>query len=115
MALQHTRLTQVVQLAAAVASIYANPASTKSHVRGFLLHNTNTTAENVSVYWVPDAAGAVGTATIAMRILYVAVAVNETLFVESPYGLVLLNTNETIQAFSTTASKVNVCVLGDKE
>lgn len=115
MALQHTRLAEVAYVASTVGSIYSNAASTKSHVRGFLLHNTNTTNETVAIHWVPDSAGSVETASNATRIFNVVLAANETLLLEIPYGLVLTDTNESIQAVTTTASKVTVVVLGDKD
>lgn len=115
MALQHTRLTEVAYIASSVASVYANPASTKSHVRGFLVHNTNTTLEAVKIHWVPDSAGSVGTASAGNRIFDIDLQPRESQVFEIPYGLVLTDTNESIQAVTTTASKVTIAVLGDKD
>ena len=115
MALQNTRLTELLYVPSAVAAIYTNPASTKSFVRGLILHNTNTTTETVTVHWVPDSAGAVGTAGNATRFVNVLLVSNETLIVEVPFSLVMLDENETIQAVTTTASKVTVAVVGDKD
>jgi hypothetical protein len=40
---------------------------------------------------------------------------NDTLIVEFPCAVVLSATNDSLQAQTTTASKVTVLVLGDKE
>jgi len=39
----------------------------------------------------------------------------QTLFVEIPYVITLTDVNETIQASTTTASRVTIQILGDKE
>lgn len=115
MPLQRTRLTEVAYIASSVGSIYANPSSTDSFVRGFLLHNTNTTSETVDIHWVPDSAGSLGTASAANRIFRVILAPSETLILEIPFSLVLLDTNEAIFATTTTASKVACAVIGDQD
>jgi len=113
MALQHTRLAEVAYVPSSVGSIYSNPASTKTHLRGLLLHNTNTSVENVTIHWVPDSSGSVGTASNATRIFNVDLQANETQTFEVPYGIVMTDHNESIQAVTTTASKVTVVPLGD--
>lgn len=115
MALQRAKLADIQYVPAAAGSIYANPASTKTFIRGLLLHNTNTSAENVKVYVVPDSAGALGAAAAGHLILNLSLPANDTLLVEMPYSLVLTDTNDSVQAITTTASKVTVIVLGDKE
>lgn len=115
MALQRTRLTDPAFLAAAAAAVYTNPAATKTHVRGFLLHNTDSAAVIVTLHFVPASGGAVGTAAAGNRILKVSLAADETLLFEVPFGLVMTATNDTIQGLAGTASKVVCMVLGDKD
>lgn len=111
--LQRTKLADPQQLAAAAASIYANPVSTKTLVVGLTLHNTNTTTETVKVYVVPDSAGELGAASASNRVLNIALAANDTLEWEFPFGTMLTDTNDSIQAETTSASKVTVLIHGD--
>ena len=115
MALQRTKLADIAFIAAAVGSIYANPAATKTVVQGLILHNTNNTTETVQVHVVPDSAGALGAAAAGNRILNIALTANDTLMVDFPYALTLTDTNDSLQAVTTTADKVTVMVLGDKD
>jgi len=115
MALQRTKLADIAYVASSAGSIYANPASTTSVVKGLVLHNTNSTAETVQVYVVPDSAGSLGTASTANRILNISLPANDTLLVEFPYSVVLTDTNDSLQAVTTTGSKVTVLVLGDQD
>lgn len=115
MSLQRAKLADIQYIGASAASIYANPAVTKTFVKGLVLHNTNTTSETVQVYVVPDSASALGTAGAGNRILVLSLPANDTLFVEFPYSVTLTDTNDSIQAQTTTASKVTVLLLGDKD
>lgn len=115
MALQRTKLADIAYIASTAGSIYANPASTKTYVRGFTIHNDNSTAETVKLYYVADSAGSLGTAATSNKFLEVSLAAKDTLFLEVPYSIVLTDTNDSIQAVTTTASKVTVIVHGDKD
>ncbi len=115
MALQKAKLASIQYVGSSAGSIYSNPASTKSLVRGFVLHNTNTTTEVVSLHYIDNNAGAVGTASAANRIYMVTVQPDETIMIEIPFALVLVATNDAIVASTTTASKVTVVVTGDQD
>jgi hypothetical protein len=115
MTLQRAKLGDIAYVGSSVGSIYANAAGVKTFIKGLMLHNTNTTAETVKVYVVPDSSGALGTAGAGNRVLNVALPANDTLLVEFPCALVLSDQNDSLQAETTTASKVTVTVLGDKE
>lgn len=115
MALQRAKLADIQYIGTTAASIYSNPASTKSFVRGLVLFNGNTMTETVKLYNVPDSAGAVGTAGAGNQFAELALAAKETLMLEFPYSVVLTDANDSLQASTTTASKVTVQVLGDKE
>lgn len=116
MALQRGKLTDIAYIAATAGSIYANPGSTKSYIKAIILHNTNTTSETVTLNNVPDSSGSLGTASTANQFFKKALAADET-FVWSfeEYPLVLTDTNDAIFAATTTASKVTVQILGDKD
>jgi len=115
MSLQRAKLADIQYVASSAGSIYANPASTKTFVRGITLHNTNSTAETVKLYNVPDSATALGTAGAGNRFLNVSLAANDTLLIEMPYPIVLTDQNDSIQAETTTASKVTVQLHGDTD
>lgn len=115
MTLQRAKLADIQYLPSTAGSLFANPASTKTFIRGMLLHNTNTTAETVKIYGVPDSTGAVGTATSAHLILNISLVANDTLLVEFPYPIVLTDTNDSVQGVTTTASKVTALLFGDKD
>ena len=116
MALHRERLADIATLGSSAAAICTNASGQKTFVKGYELHNTNTTTETVKLYKVPDASGAVGTAAAANRFLNISLAANETLIYVPPgYGHILSDTNDTIQGESTTASKVTVTLFGDRD
>lgn len=118
MALQNAKLADIAYIATTAGSIYANPSSTKSYVKGLMLFNGNTTTEVVKIYVVPDSAGSLGTAGVSNQVGELSVAAKATeyfsLAVEG-YPVVLTDTNDSIQASTTTTSKVTVIPFGDKE
>lgn len=114
MALNRVKLADIQYIAATTAaSIYANPASTKTMVAGLTLFNGNTSSETVKVYVVPDSAGAAGTAGAGNQVLEITLSSKNTVAFEFPFPVMLTDTNDTIQASTTTASKVTVIVHGD--
>ena len=115
MALARAKLADIAYVASSVGSIYANPASTKTYIKGFVLFNGNTTSELVKLYAVPDSAAALGTAGAGNQIAEMTLEAKSTMFLEFPSSLVLTDQNDSIQAVTTTASKVTVIVCGDKE
>jgi hypothetical protein len=115
MALQRAKLGDIAYVAATAGSLYSNPTSTKTFIRGVLLFNGNTTVETVQLYLVPDAGAALGTAGVSNQIARVELQPYETLMLEFPYSLVLTDQNDSLQAVTTTASKVTAVVTGDKE
>ena len=116
MTITRGKLADIQTLPSTVGSIYANPASTKTFIAGFTLFNSNTTAETVKLYCVPDSAGSLGTAGVTNQFLEISLASLETFVFEAPSdGIVLSDTNDSIQAVTTTASKVTIQVHGTKD
>lgn len=115
MALNRTKLADIQTVAAAAGSVYSNPASTKTYIRGIVLHNTNSTTETVQIYNVPDSSGALGAAAAGNKFLKVSLIADETIFLDLTYPIVLTDTNDSLQAVTTTASKVTLQLLGDKD
>lgn len=116
MAIIHGKLADIQYVPATAGSVYANPGSTKSFVKGVVLFNGNTTAETVKLYNVPDSGGSLGTASAANQFLELSLAPLETFVFEAPGdGLPLSDTNDSIQAVTNTASKVTIQLSGLKE
>jgi hypothetical protein len=116
MAITRGKLADIQYVASSAGSIYANPGSTLTFISGFTLFNGNTTAETVKLYNVPDSGGSLGTAGVSNQFLEISLASLETFVFEAPSdGIVLSDTNDSIQAVTTTASKVTVMVHGTKD
>jgi hypothetical protein len=116
MAITRGKLADIQYVASSAGSIYANPGSTKTFISGFTLFNGNTTAETVKLYCVPDSGGSLGTASTANQFLEISLATLETFVFEVPSdGIVLSDTNDSIQAVTTTASKVTIQIHGVKD
>ena len=110
------RLADIQTLPATVASVYSNPSSVKSYIGGITLHNTNTVAEIVDLHNVPDSGGSLGAASAANRFIRVSMAPNDTISYSFPGdGLVLVDTNDSIQGKSTTAGVVTIQLSGPTE
>ena len=84
---------------------YAVPANTTTEVHSVTLHNTNTSAEVVLLYYVPSAGAAGGDNKKLAKTL----APDET-FEWSPYHY--LTAGDQFHGSSTTASKVNIRIDG---
>lgn len=115
MARQFTRLTDIQYVASSAGAIYTNAASTTSYIKSLVLFNGHTSTETVKLYNVPDNAGSVGTAGAGNQFAEISLASLETLMFDLPYPITLIDENDTIQAATTTSSKVTVQVLGDKD
>lgn len=116
MAFDYLRIAEITQLGNSAGTLYANPSSKKTYLRLIVLHNTNTTSETVRLYIVPDSSGSEGTAGDANKFYQGIIAPNDTVVLEFPaVGLMLVDVNDTIQGYSTTASKVSVQIYGGQE
>lgn len=113
MARQFTRLTDIQYVASAAGAIYTNASATKTYIKSFILFNGNTSSEVVKLYNVPDSSGSVGTAGAGNQFSEITLVAGETFMLDLPYPITLIDTNDTIQAVTTTASKVTVQILGD--
>lgn len=115
MARQFTRLADIQYVGSTAAAIYTNPASTKTYIKSLLLFNGNTTAETVKLYNVPNNGASAGTAGVGNQFAEFVLAAGETLMFDLPYPITIIDENDTMQASTTTASKVTVQLLGDKD
>lgn len=115
MSFEYGRLAEIAYVGSSAAAVYTNPAST-SFIRLIILFNGNTTAELVKLYNVPNSGGAAGTASEANQFYEESIGAKETIILDLPVpGLVLTDLNDTIQAETTTGSKVTVQIMGGQE
>lgn len=117
MALNRARLANIQQIASSAGALITNPASTKTWIRGIVLHNTSaSTAITVTLFNVPDSTGSVGTAAASNQFFTKELAIGETVYIDFPGpGIVLEDTNDTIQGEDGVGSTVTVMFMGDTE
>lgn len=116
MAFDYSRLSQITTIPSTVGAVYTNPTGKKSYIRLIQIFNSNTTPETVKIYNVPDSGGSVGTAAVTNQFYEVLLNPKETVLIEYPApGLILIDINDTIQAVTTTASKVTIEIIGGLE
>ena len=116
MAIVRGKLADIQTISNTTGVIYANATGEDTFIGGVTLHNTNTTTETVQVFNVPDNSGSVGTAAITHRFICVDLAANATISYPFPGdGIPLTDTNDSIQASSTTAGKVTIQLSGPKQ
>lgn len=116
MAFDYKRLKEVGYVPSSAGSLFPNPSSKKSYVRGIYLFNGHTAAETVKLFCVPDSGGAVGTAGDANQFFEESLNSKEARLIEfAAPGLILEHENDSIQGVTTTASKVTVMIMGGQE
>ena len=113
--LAHVKLANPTQLPSSIGAVFDNPAATKSYIRGIVLHNTNSTTEDVELQFVGNSGGSLGTPGASNRFLKISIATDETVMVEFASPLILDTHHDAIFGTTTTASKVNFIPLGDQE
>ena len=115
MAFDYSRLAEITTIANSAGNIYHHASGT-AYIRLIIIHNGNTTSEVVKLYMVPNNGGADGTAGATNIFFNQNVIPNETLFIEiKEPGLMFLDAHDTLQAVTTTASKVTIQVYGGTE
>lgn len=110
--LQFTGLGGPVVVPSTVGAVYTVPASTTVYVKSFIVHNTNTTSETFNLHLVPNSGGSVGTASAANRLYNFVLQGGETIQIDLTFPITLTAQNDTFQASTTTANKVNILFLG---
>lgn len=116
MAIIRGKLADIQYIASTAGSVYANPAATKTFIKGWTLFNVGSNSETVKIYNVPDSAGSLGTAGNSNQCFEVVLATKETLTFEAPGdGIALGDTNDSIQAGTTNANSVTIILHGVKD
>ena len=117
MALAKTSISPIVSVTGVTTvGIYTNPASTKSYIKAFVLHNAGVSSAFCRLHDVPNSGGSVGTASSNNQFFSQYINAGETTFLEYPYPLTLTGTNDTIQFYNSVAGQVvNIQILGDAD
>ena len=116
MAFTYSQLTPITTIPSSAGAVYTNPSAKTTYVRTIVIHNTNTSAETVTLYNVPDDTGAVGTAGVTNQFYKQELAADSTVLLEFAVpGIMLVDTNDTIQSSTTTANKVTIQITGGTE
>ena len=117
MALAKTSISPIVSITGVTTvGIYTNPASTKSYIKGFVLHNAGISSAFCKLHDVVNSAGSVGTASSNNQFFSQYINPGETTFLEYPYPLTLTATNDSVRFQNTTAGQViNIQILGDRD
>lgn len=118
MAFDYARLAEIDTIGDTVGAIVTNAVGKKTYIRHIIIHNTNSTTETINLHTVPDNAEAVGTAADINRWVSESILAGTTwewnCGAGSP-GIILEDTNDTLQASTDTASKVTIQVYGGIE
>lgn len=110
------KLADIQYIPSSAGSIFTNPADTTTGIKSIVLFNGNTTAETVKLYAVPNSGGSLGTAGPGNIFFQQDIAPNETRsFVFDGAPLCLDAENDSIQAVTTTGSKVTVLLAGAQD
>jgi hypothetical protein len=108
----YTRLADIQWMPSAVAPVYTNPANTASYIKSIVIFNTSNGSANVKLYNVPDSGGLAGTAATSSQFFDVDLASKETLMIDLPYPITLVDAGDSIQAVSGEQT-VTIQLLGD--
>jgi hypothetical protein len=116
MAIAKGNLGNIVSVStASTVGIYTNPSSTKTYIKGFVIHNVGVSSAFCKMHEVPNSGGSVGAADSTNRFFSQFIDSGETTFLEYPYPLTLTGTNDSIRVEIPDAGMVNFQILGDKD
>jgi hypothetical protein len=117
MALAKTSLSPIRSITGvATVGIYTNPASTKSYIKAFVIHNAGITSAFCLLHDVPNSAGSIGAASSGNRFFSQYINPGETTFLEYSYPLTLVSTNDSIRFQNQTSGPIiNIQILGDRD
>lgn len=95
------------QLPNVKGTLYTVPAATTAYVKFLSLNNTSGSSENTQIL--------VNTAGTSRRIAYATLATNETARVVEKDEVIILETGDLLEGFTTTAAVVDYVVTGAEE
>ena len=115
----YSKLTDIQYVNNTISPLYINTTGATA-IKEISFFNTNATAEIVTIYNVPNNAGALGTPTDAHKIWEGTIQPNSNPDINKKppswdYPIELSEVNDAIFAITTTASQVTAMVLGDND
>src|SRR5690606_34265214 len=108
------KLQPVTPVPTTAASIFTNPASQKTFISSIDLHNTTTSTRTVTLYYVPNSSGSLGTQDTGNQIYSVNLSANDTILLEPRFPYVLDELNDAIFAVGSDTG-VNILCRGSKD
>jgi len=99
------------QLGSAIAPIFTAGSSTVD-IKTIIFFNSDNTTKSISVHVVPNSSGSLGAATSANQILNISLASGDTFEFSPAFPIRLIAANNSIQAGTTIANKVNYFING---
>jgi len=105
------QLNSLILISDSVGSHLTAAVSTTYHVIGMYLHNTHSVAIEVTIYFVPNDGGAVGTPGAGNQIFKQTIDANQT-YPINDITHYMNSANDSIQVVAGTASKVNIFIEG---
>jgi len=101
---------------ATAGSLIANPSGEITYVKSLYFFNNNTTDEVVTLYYVPNSANSLGAAAVTNKINVFTVPLAQAVDIAfEGLGFGMSGTNDSFQASTNTASKVNFDVTYGRE
>jgi hypothetical protein len=111
MALQRTKLTNIVYPTTGTGTIYTNTNGESTYLKGFLAYNNQGSSTSFSLFLLEtNLTNPVNT----NKLFSYSISSDETTIIDFPYSLVLTGTNS-IACYSSTTSGINMILFGDKE
>ena len=108
MSFQNNRLTNILYPTTGSGILFTNSA-TKTFLKGFLSHNTQTSQTTFQMFFVTTSGE---TAATENRIFQYALDAGETALIDFPYTFIMSGEN-TLRASSSVQSGINVILFGD--
>ncbi len=111
MAFAYRQILKITTIASTAGTLYTHSTGTYAHtyIRSIIIHNANTTAELVKLYYLASG----GTAGATNEFYSETLNPGDTRIIEfTPPGLMMTDNGDFIQGVTTTASKVTIQFMG---
>lgn len=111
-----TRLKEIGYVTDSAVAFVTNSSGEKTYVHNILMYNTDTSEITITLYNVPDSSGSVGTASSANEFFSFSLGSKQLYVLTIPgEGIVLEDTNDTLQCVASVTGKVTVQAYGSTE
>jgi len=107
-----TRIADIQWVPSTLAPIVQPLEYARTHIKGFLLHNTTNATVNVKIHVVPANDALLGTPSGLTQVLDVDIQAKDVFSLDLSCPITLRSINDSIQAVASSANAVTVQVLG---